>query len=160
MNLFLLNILLAVLWMFMWGIFDIYSIIAGFVLGYLLLGIVSRTMPGESYGIRGIHFLSFWAYFIRILIKANLQVAKEIITPGYQMTPRFIRYPIAGLTELQTTSLANAITLTPGTLTADISDDNRYLYIHCMYAKDTHLAIQELDELRDKMLKELFGCQP
>ena len=53
MRLFLLNILLAVLWMCMWGLFDIYSLLAGFGLGYLLLGIVSRTLPGEDYGAKG-----------------------------------------------------------------------------------------------------------
>ncbi len=156
MRLFLFNVLLAVLWMFMWGIFDIYGLAAGFVLGYLLLGVVSRTMPGESYGRKGWNLLSFSAYFLRILIKANLQVAKEIITPGYQMSPRFIRYPIDGLSDFQLTSLANAITLTPGTLSADVSEDGRFLYVHCMYAQDREDAVKELDELRDRMVKELF----
>ena len=157
MNLFLTNILLAVLWMFMWGMFDIYGLTAGLVLGYLLLGIVSRTMPGEGYGTKGWKLLSFTAYFLRILIKANLQVAWEIITPGFSMSPRFIRYPIHGLTDFQITSLANAITLTPGTLSTDVSDDNKYLYIHCMYAKDPQDAIKDLDELRNRMVKEVFS---
>jgi len=156
MRLFLFNVLLAVLWMFMWGIFDIYGLTAGFVLGYLLLGVVSRAMPGESYGRKGWNLLSFSAYFLRILIKANLQVAKEIITPGYQMSPRFIRYPVDGLSDFQLTSLANAITLTPGTLSADVSEDGRFLYVHCMYAQDREDAVKELDELRDRMVKELF----
>lgn len=156
MRLFLLNILLAVLWMFMWGMFDIYGLGAGFALGYLLLGIVSRTMPGESYGTNGWHLASFFAYFFRILIKANLQVAWEIITPGYHMTPRFLRYPIEGMTDFQITSFANAITLTPGTLVTDISNDRRFLYVHCMYAKDPQDAIKDLDELRNRMVKEFF----
>jgi len=156
MRLFLFNILLAVLWTFMWGIFDIYALMAGFILGYLLLGIVSRTFPGEGYGTKGLQLLSFIAYFIRILIKANLVVAKEIVTPGFQMTPRFIRYPLGDLNELQITSLANAITLTPGTLSTDISDDGRYLYVHCMYAENREDAIKDLDELRDRMMKEMF----
>ena len=156
MRLFLLNILLAVLWMCMWGLFDIYSLTAGFVLGYLLLGVVSRSTPGEGYGTKGWKLLSFTAYFLRILVKANLQVAREIITPGYQMTPRFIRYPIDGMTDFQITGFANAITLTPGTLSADISDDKRYLYVHCMYAQDRQEAVKELDELRERMTKEVF----
>jgi len=157
MRLFLLNILMAVLWMCMWGLFDIYSLAAGFALGYLLLGIVSRTMPGESYGTKGWKLLSFTAYFLRILVKANLQVAREIITPGFQMTPRFIRYPVDGMSDFQITSLANAITLTPGTLSADISDDKRHLYVHCMYAQNRQDAIKDLDELRNRMIKELFS---
>lgn len=156
MRLFLLNILLAVLWMCMWGLFDIYSMLAGFGLGYLLLGIVSRTLPGDDYGAKGWKLFSFSIYFLRILIKANLEVAREIITPGYQMTPRIIRYGVHEMSEFQVTSFANAITLTPGTLSADISDDGRYLYVHCMYAKNRHDAIKALDELRDRMNKEIF----
>ncbi len=158
---FLFNILLAMLWMLMWGQFDSYTMIAGFGLGYLLLGVVSRihTDPRQGYGSRGWRLLSFTAYFVRILIKANLVVAWEIITPGYGMTPRFIRYCVDGLTPMQITSLANAITLTPGTLSADISEDARHLYIHCMYAKDTGEAVREIDELRDRLLKEIFACK-
>ena len=157
MNLLLLNIFLAVLWMLMWEAFDVYSLIAGFLLGYLLLGIVSRTMQGQGYGTKGWELLSFGVYFLRILIKANMQVAWEILTPRYNMTPRFIRYPVDGLTDVQITCLANAITLTPGTLSVDISDDKRLLYLHCMYARDRDAAVAEIDELRDRMIKELFS---
>ena len=157
MNLLLLNIFLAVLWMLMWEAFDIYSLMAGFLLGYLLLGIVSRTMQGAGYGTKGWQLVSFGIYFVGILIKSNIQVAKEILTPGLQMTPRFIRYPVEGLTDVQLTSLANAITLTPGTLSVDISDDKKYLYLHCMYAQDRQSAIADIDELRDRMMKEMFS---
>jgi len=156
-NLLLLNIVFAVLWMFMWGQFGIYVLLLGFILGYLLLGIISRASDqGAGYGSRGWRILSFSLYFIRILIKANLVVAWEILTPGFNMTPRFIRYPVEGMSPMQVTSLANGITLTPGTLSADISEDGRWLYVHCMYAKDRQQAIDELDELRDRMIKDLF----
>lgn len=157
MSLFLLNIFLAVLWMFMWGVFDIYSLMVGFLLGYLLLGIISRSIRGQAYGSKGWHLLSFTVYFLRILINANLQVAKAILAPTFEMTPRIIRYSVEGMTPLQITSLANAITLTPGTLSMDVSDDQKYLYIHCMNAQDREAAVRELDELRDRLMKEVFG---
>lgn len=153
----MINLLLAVLWMLMWGLFDIWSLLAGFLIGYLLLGLMSRTLPqGHRYGTKVWKLLSFSVYFIRILIKANWQVAKEVITPGFTMTPRFVRYDVSNLTPIQITSLANAITLTPGTLSVDILDDDRFLLIHCMYAQDRQAAILELDELRDRLLEEVF----
>jgi multicomponent Na+:H+ antiporter subunit E len=154
---YLINILLAILWMMLWGAFDIYFLVFGFVLSYLLLGLISRTIEGQSYGTKGWKLLSFSIYFIRILVKANLQVAWEIITPGYKMNPRFVRYAVKGMTPLQITSLANAITLTPGTLSVDASDDDRYLYVHCMYARKPQDALRELDELRERMMREVFG---
>ncbi|HAI10370.1 MAG TPA: Na+/H+ antiporter subunit E [Phycisphaerales bacterium] len=157
---FLINVLLAVLWMCMWGLFDIWTMLAGFFFGYLLLGAVSRTWypDGKGYGSKLLNLASFGIYFIRILIQANLTVAKEVVTPKFNMTPRFVRYPVKGMTPLQITSLANAITLTPGTLSVDVLDNDEVLLVHCMYAEDRQSAIKELDELRDRLMTEVFGC--
>lgn len=157
---FLINVLLAVLWMCMWGLFDAWTMLAGFIFGYFLLGAVSRTWypEGQGYGTKFWNLISFGIYFIRILIVANLTVAKEVVTPNFHMAPRFVRYSVKGMTPLQITSLANAITLTPGTLTVDVLDNDEVLLVHCMYAKDRDAIITELDELRDRLMKEVFGC--
>ncbi len=157
MGFYLTNVFLSLLWMLLWGKFDIYYLVAGFVLGYMLLGLVSRTVEGQDYGTKGWKLISFAFYFVRILVKANLQVAWEIVTPGHNMTPRLIRYDVQGLSPAQITTLANTITLTPGTLSVDIGDDQRHLYVHCMYAADRDAAVQELDELRDRLMREIFG---
>lgn len=157
MTWFLLNILLAVIWMLFWGWASIWSLAAGFVLGYLLLGLLSRMTQTRNYASRGLDLLVFGVYFIKIMVIANLQVAWEVLTPGYGMTPRMIRYDIRGLTPVQATTLAGSITLTPGTLTVDISDTGDVLYIHAMYAKDVASAIAGLDELRDNLLRLVFG---
>jgi len=157
MRFFLLNILVALLWMLMWGEFDLYLLFGGFVVGYLLLGLVSRTTGATNYGVRVWKLLSFLAYFIKILVIANLQVAWEIVTPKFNMTPRIIRYDVTGMTAVQVTTLANSITLTPGTLSADVSDDGKSLFIHCMYARDREQAVRGLDELRDRIMQEVFA---
>mgnify|MGYP002623802837 CR=1 FL=1 len=156
-QMFLLNIFLAVLWMFMWGGFDFYTLAAGLVVGYLLLGLLARIGGRDGYGTKVIKLISFSLYFIRILVKANWVVAKELITPGYGMTPRFVRYSVEGMTDFQITTLANSITLTPGTLSVDVSDDGQWLYVHCMYAQSREQAIRDLDELRDRLVEEVFN---
>jgi multicomponent Na+:H+ antiporter subunit E len=156
MTLFMLNILFALLWTFLWGSFGIYTLVAGFVLGYLLLGLYSRVTQTEGYGNKVVDLLRFAGYFIRILIKANLIIAYDVLTPGFMQKPRFVRYDVTGLTDVQVTTLSNAITLTPGTLVVEISDDRHYLYIHCMYAEDREAAIRDLDELRQRLMKEVF----
>lgn len=156
MTLFLLNIFLAVLWMFIWGAFDFWSLLAGFMLGYLLLGLISRTLAMQNYASRGVKLLSFGAYFARILVTANLQVVRALLAPRFTHTPRIIRYPVEGMTPFQITSLANAITLTPGTLSVDVTDDNTTLYVHCMFAEHRDQAIKRLDKLRDRMMREMF----
>ncbi len=158
-KLFLLNMLLAILWMFMWGQINLHTMALGFALGFVLLGVVGRVLPqrGDSYGRKVWNVLSFATYFMKILIKANLQVAREVCTPGFQMTPAFIRYSVENMTDIQITSFANAITLTPGTLSVDLAPDAKYLYVHCMYAKDRDAAFSGLNELRDRIMTEVFG---
>ena len=84
-------------------------------------------------------------------------MAWEIVTPGLRMTPRIIRYDVADLTPVEVTTLANAITLTPGTLTMDVDERGDTLYIHCMYADDRDAAVAELDDLRRRLMEGVFG---
>ena len=53
--------------------------------------------------------------------------------------------------------MANCITLTPGTLLVDASDDGRWLYVHCMYAEDRAKAIDGLRKLEDRLRREVFS---
>jgi multicomponent Na+:H+ antiporter subunit E len=156
MNLFLLNILLAVLWCFTWGSFDLYTLATGFVLAYFLLGIYSRVTAVEGYGRKAADLLRFGAYFARVLLGANLQIAYEILTPGLGARPRIVRFDVTGLTPVQRTILLNSINLTPGTLVVDISADRRTFYVHCMYAQDYDDAIAQLNDLKGRLETEVF----
>ncbi len=156
MLVFLLNLSLAFVYVLLTGDASFFNSLIGFAIAFIILTMMGWSFGYRSYPQKVFKLVSFVAYFIRILIQANLGVAKEIITPGHQMTPRIIRYDTDGLTPVQTTFLANAITLTPGTLTADISADGRWLYLHAMYAQDRETAIAEIDELRNRIMREVF----
>lgn len=153
---FLFNIALTLLWMMLNRDTTLLNGILGFALGAIVVEMGLRASGKGTYISRLWSFVRFACYFLYILVKANLDVAWEIITPGYTMKPRMIRYDVKGLTDIQVTTLANAITLTPGTLSADINDAGDMLYIHAMYAEKKTDATKELDELRDKLLKLVF----
>lgn len=153
---FLFNIALTLLWMMLNRDTTFLNGILGFVLGAIVVEMGLRAAGKKTYLIRLWSLVRFSCYFLTILVKANLDVAWEIITPGYGMKPRMIRYDVRGLTPVQVTTLANAITLTPGTLSADINDQGDVLYIHAMYAQTKADATKDLDELRDKLLKLVF----
>ncbi len=156
MTLFLLNILLAVLWCFTWGTFNFSTLLVGFVLAYFLLGIYSRVTAMEGYGTKVRDLIRFSLYFVRVLIIANLQIAYEILTPGLHAAPRIVRFDVTGLTPAQRTILNNAINLTPGTLVVDISPDRRTFYVHCMYARDYDRTIADLNDLKQRLIAEVF----
>lgn len=151
MTLFLLNLILAILWMLMWGSFDGMTLLAGLAIGYLVIATITHT-----YGRKIWLDLGFAGYFLRILIVANWQVAKIVLNPTMPIAPRIVRYNVAEMTPVQIATLVNCITLTPGTLVVDISPSNRWLYIHCLTAEDRERTIRELDELRDHLMREVF----
>jgi multicomponent Na+:H+ antiporter subunit E len=175
----LLNCAFTLLWLLLWQSSSFLNGVLGFVISALIITLASRvigsvqtadasatappsrpSVPVVGYALRLVNVLRFGVYFLYILIKANLDVAWEIITPGFRMKPRMIRYPVAGLTRAQVTTLANAITLTPGTLSADIDESGQNLYIHAMYAERRGDAIAELDGLRRRLLWLVFGRRP
>ncbi|MEQ9461460.1 MAG: Na+/H+ antiporter subunit E [Phycisphaeraceae bacterium] len=155
-GLFLLNLFLATLYMALLGSVSTINLAFGLLIGFAITVLVSKLTGDGSYLKSITRLIAFSWYFVRILVIANLQVAYEVLTPTHHMKPRILRYNVDGLTDVQKTTIANAITLTPGTLTSDISEDGRHLYIHAMYAGTREEAIAELDMLRDRILKEVF----
>lgn len=155
-NKFLLNLFLTAVYIALSGSVTFLGALAGFLIGAFIVTMIGRATGQGGYLHRVWGLVRFVLYFVYILVVANLQVAWEIITPGFSMTPRIIRYPVDGLTPVEVTTLANAITLTPGTLSADITDDGAMLYIHCMYAADREKAVAALDELRSWLMREVF----
>ncbi len=79
--------------------------------------------------------ISFAAFFLKELFVANIKIAYDILTPHYYMRPTVIALPLAVKTDLEITLLAGMITLTPGTLSLDVSDNRKILYVHALYVK-------------------------
>jgi len=156
-KMFLLNLLLAGIYVTLTGTFTGLNIIIGFLIGYGVLAIFGMATGTPGYPVKLYRVVRFGFWFMWILFLANLQIMWEIITPGMSQTPRIIRYPVEHLNDVQITTLANCITLTPGTLVVDVSDDRRFIYVHCMYAKDRSKAVADLDMLRIRLEREVFG---
>lgn len=155
--LFLLNLVLAGVWIILNQNASFFHLIMGFLAGAVITHIVAIALSQGNYLGKLWTRFRFVGYFIRILIEANIEVAKEILTPGHSMKPCFIRYDVSDLDPVQTTTLASAITLTPGTLSTDVSDDGNTLYIHAMYAENRDEALAALDELRRRLMEDVFA---
>ena len=131
------NIFLATVWTAVTGHVSVANLLAGFILGYLVLWVVrSAVGPSSSYFRKVRQALGFAAFFVWELILANLRVASSVITPSYNIRPGILAIPLDVQSDLEITLLANLITLTPGTLSLDVSSDRRVLYIHAMFIDD------------------------
>lgn len=69
-------------------------------------------------------------------VRSSIVLAYDVLSPRDLSTVRIIRFATRAETDLELMLLSCAITLTPGTLTLDVSDNRRELLIHAMYAAD------------------------
>ncbi|MGF1449360.1 MAG: Na+/H+ antiporter subunit E [Opitutales bacterium] len=105
---------------------------------------------------RLLHFISFLLFYVKEVAISNLRVAYDVLTPTMYMKPAFFAIELDELTDLQIANLANLITMTPGTLSVDVSEDRKRLYIHAMYAEPLDELKGDLKEGYEARIKKVF----
>lgn len=156
MNRFLLNALLALVWALAGGEISLTSLTVGFVLGYFVLWVAQPVMPPTGYFRRLPRAVRFAGYFLWQLLLSNLRVAHDVITPRLYMRPGIVAIPLDAKSDQEITLLANLITLTPGTLSLDISEDRRFLYVHAMFVEDAKSVRDGIKNGFERRLLELM----
>jgi len=153
---FLSNIVLAFIWALFTGSLNIYSLLVGFLVGYGILGLVSRGPDASSYTIKVVQVVRFLIVFLKELLVSSIRVAYDVVTPTYYMRPGIIAIPLDAKTDLEITLLANVISLTPGTLSLDVSADRKTLYIHAMFIDNEDELRRGIKEGLEKRLLEVM----
>ena len=156
MSYFLWNILLAVNWALLTGQFTLENLVSGYVLGFVLLWMLRRAFSGTGYFLRVRKALSFFIAFLWELFRANLSVARTVLfEPRDRINPAFLAIPLEAETDAEIALLANLITLTPGTLSLDVSEDRRMLYIHTLDVEDVDALRVEIKRSLERRLLEV-----
>lgn len=155
---FLLNLLLSLVWVALTGHLNYTNFMFGFVMGFFILWLLARASKAEekSYFYRVPKIILFFFHFFYDMLRANTEVAKEIITPRLNMTPGIIAYKHSLKSDFEITVLTNLIALTPGTMVLKISEDKKILYIHGLYLKDKEKFIDRLKNGLEKKLIEIM----
>jgi multicomponent Na+:H+ antiporter subunit E len=132
MRQFLLNLGLAAAWGALMGSFDAATLAAGFAVGYLVLWVVQPALGPSAY-VGGVgRAVGFALFYLAELVLASLRVAVDVCRPTLDVCPGVVGIPLRAKTDAEITVLANLISLTPGTLSLDVSPDRRILYVHAM----------------------------
>ncbi|MBX3257256.1 MAG: Na+/H+ antiporter subunit E [Chitinophagaceae bacterium] len=153
---FLMNLLLSFIWVALTGTLSYSSFVFGFILGFFVLWIMNRNEEDRRYFYRLPKIFSFVFYFLYLVLKANIQVAYDVITPKYFFRPGIVRYPMNTESDFEINVLSTLISLTPGTLILDVSEDKKALYIHVMYLTDPEAFINELKTGMERRLLEIL----
>lgn len=152
-----LAVVLAGVWGAVTGSFSVANILFGFVLALIALSMVKVDLSAGSGRVRPLAVLSLFGLFIIELLKSGWRVARIVVRRDMRLQPGIIAYPLTVTRDFEITLLANLITLTPGTLSVDVSDDRRLLYVHCVDMPDADDVIADIRGGFEKKIMEAFG---
>ncbi|MBL6430528.1 MAG: Na+/H+ antiporter subunit E [Alphaproteobacteria bacterium] len=155
-SLFLINILLALAWGAVTGSFAEVNLFFGFVLGAGALYIIREQVGTRGYVTRVWQVVSLALLFLYELVLSALRVAGIVLRPKIVLQPGIIAYPLTVDRDFEITMLANLITLTPGTLSVDVSDDRKTLYVHCIDVPDPQATIDDIKNGFERKILEAF----
>jgi multicomponent Na+:H+ antiporter subunit E len=132
------------------------NLAVGFVLGFVLLYFAQPLLGPSVYFSKVRQVLGLVLFFFWELVLANLRVARDVITPGFNMRPGVVAIPLDAKSDVEITLLANMITLTPGTMSLDVSLDRKTLYIHTLWGEDADSVRSNIKEGFEKRLLEVL----
>lgn len=155
-NPFLLNIFLAIGFTTVVGQFNFSGFIAGFVVGYGALWLTKPLYGDTGYFQRLPKVLGLVAYFVKELFLSNFKVLWDVITPKHISRPGIIGVPLDARTDLEIMLVANLISLTPGTLSLDVSADRKILYVHVMFLDNVEETCRSIKEGLEKRVLEVL----
>ncbi|MEB7451327.1 Na+/H+ antiporter subunit E [Staphylococcus chromogenes] len=151
----LINIILAVFWLFLSGSYTMNSFVLGFLFALLLVFLMRQILPGRFYLITLYKIVKLALIFIVELVKANFDVFKVIMQPHSKNESAFFVYETDLEHKWQVALLSNLITLTPGTVVLGVNDDMKRLYIHCLDFSTKEEEVASIKNSLEKAVKEV-----
>jgi multicomponent K+:H+ antiporter subunit E len=91
------------------------------------------------------------------IVVSNVEVTRRVLGPESAIRPGFLRVPLDLTDDWAITTLAGIITMTPGTLTADVAEDRSSLLVHAFHVDDAEAIIASIKTRYEKPLKEIYG---
>ncbi len=153
----LLTLLLTLVWLLLVNTVTPGNLLLGLVLGIAIPLLTAPYWPGRPRLRHPGRIAAFLALVLWDIIVANFSVAWLILfRRNADLQSRFITVPIDLRTPEAITVLAGTITMTPGTLSADVSACGRSLLIHCLHAPDPDAVVAEIKHRYERRLKEIF----
>lgn len=130
-------VLVAVVWTFLWGDLSWANVLAGVVVGLVLVALFDHPGRG-SFTVRPLRAARFALEFARRLVVSSLVVAWEVVTPRTRVREGIVRVVVPRVTPEVQVLISGAISLTPGTLVIDIAerDARTVFYVHVLHLRD------------------------
>ena len=150
------SLLLALAWTALQGEISLANLVTGYVLGYAILALLARggVMPSTLVS-RTAHAFGLAGFFAWELVLANFRVAADVLR-GNRIEPAVVAIPLDVTSDGEILLLSMLINITPGSVTIDLSDDRRTLYVHVMHMTSAEATRREIKEGFEHRIRLLF----
>ncbi|MFN3891905.1 MAG: Na+/H+ antiporter subunit E [Beijerinckiaceae bacterium] len=129
----------------------------GAIIGVTIAYLTDRFWPGRPRLKKPFAIAAYLIIVMRDIVISNIEVARLVLfRRGSDLKSHFITIPLDLRTPEAIAALAGTITLTPGTVSADVSADGRALLVHCLNVDDPEAAVAEIKTRYERRLKEIF----
>ncbi len=152
-----LTLLLVVVWQMMMNSFSLGNLVLGLILGLAIPIITAPYWPNRPRLANLPMIIEYMLIVLWDIVVANVVVAKIVVFKrNKDMQPNWVAIPLDIRTPEAITVLAGTITMTPGTVSSDVSACGRSLLVHCLHAPDPEAVRDEIKERYERRLKEIF----
>ncbi|AXI42042.1 Na+/H+ antiporter subunit E [Sulfitobacter sp. SK011] len=152
-----LTLILAVVWTLLQNEISAGMVVFGIILGIIIPWGTSVWWPDRPRSFRLGKMISYSIVVMWDILVANVQVAWIVLTvPNAKLKPAWIVIPLELRQPEAITVLAGTITLTPGTVSADLSDEGHSLLVHVLHTDDADAVRDEIKSRYERRLQEIF----
>lgn len=151
----LINIFIAVLWMFFQDDWSVLTFFGGYLAGLFVLFILRRYFKHKFYIFSLINVLRLLLLFLVELFSSSIFVMKEVIRPKITITPGIFKMETELESDVEITLLSLLLTLTPGSVVMEVLPKQRMLYIHGMNNPESKAAVIKSAERFEKAIKRV-----
>ncbi|NRB17178.1 MAG: Na+/H+ antiporter subunit E [Rhodobacteraceae bacterium] len=152
-----LTLLLTLTWLLLVNGWSLNSLVFGFGLGIIIPFVTQPFWPNRPTVKRPLKVIQYILLVLYDIVVANIVVAKIVVfKPNAARQPNWVTIPLELRTPEAITALAGTITMTPGTLTADVSAEGHALLVHCLDAPDPDAVRDDIKQRYERRLMEIF----
>lgn len=153
-----LSLVLTLIWLLLVNALTLGHVLLGAFLGWGIALLARRFLVQVPEVRKPLRFFLFILRVLGDIVVANLHVARLVLGPRHKLRPAFVEVPMEIEDEFILSVLTSVVSLTPGTVSAALSQDHRTLLLHALDAPDDEDLIRQVKARYEAPLMEIFAC--
>lgn len=153
------SLMLLIVWLMINSTLSLGHIILGSVLAIAIPLLCAPLRVPQPSVTRPLKFFSYSLLVLKDILVANIEVGLLVVGPMRRIQPGFVAVPLDLCDNFPITLLASTVTMTPGTVSSEVSKDKKWLYVHVLSMPENEQElIDSIKQRYESRIKEMFSC--